>query len=184
MIRHVQQWIACFLALTFAVAGLIAINPSLHVAIEHGGQGAPHTHFGLASPVEANGHLHQHGDDAWHRHEVPSVPRIPTPVLFQHSFRPFGLPTISLDRLWQALGWFFERPASGRSSPPTEGPGHEHHSLFQLLASGLVDQPLDLPVLPSIPFALVSDTRPANAILIAREWDAQTASRGPPFGWS
>lgn len=180
--KRVRQLIAWFLALAFAAAGMVAISPALHVAVEHGGNGPMHSHFGLATPGGVFAHPHQHGDGPWHSHEAPVAPR--SPLLFQHSFQPFGLPKISLDGLWQALAHFFDTASSTGSLPSKDGPGHQHQSLFQLLASGLVDQPLDFPVLPSIPFALVTYRCAANTNWIARDWDAQTASRGPPFGWS
>ena len=179
MMRLLTPWIACYLALCFAFAGAVGVSPGLHRLVEHVGQGPAHTHFGFRSQAASAVPLHQHGDGRWHTDAEVN----PRPAgLFQHSSGSFQLPDVS--RLWHGLSRLFEQAASSESSPSKGVPAHEHHSLFQLMASGLVDQPLLAEILPSIPLASVSLSFVANAPFVARDWDAQTSSRGPPSSGS
>src|SRR5262245_22749691 len=158
---RIRQFVSCYLALCLAGGGAVAISPVLHRLIEHGGYGPAHTHSDLALRLAIRQHLrqHEHGHSHSHNHDSPPLCR---PRLFEHSFEPFGLPKLSLARVWHALHHFFEAATLPESSPPERGPGHEHHSLFQLLASGLVDQPLAEPLLPTILTTFAASEFPAH----------------------
>lgn len=175
--KRMQQLVSCYLALCLVGGGAVGINPVLHRLIEHGGHGPAHTHISVAPRAASTEPLHQHGNGQLHSH----APARPYPAgLFEHSYTPPGFPKISLSRLWRGITQLFEAAASPDSAPSKDSPGHEHHSLFQLLASGLVDQPIDVPILASVPASFVSYEFPATTPFVARDWDAQTASRGPP----
>ena len=178
---RVRTWIAGYLALCLALAGTVGINPTLHRLIEHGGDGPAHAHSGFTPASASAAPLHQHGDAHWHA-DAPASP--PPAGLFQHGFESFRLPTVALSRLWHGLTHLFGAKTSSQPAPSEGDPGHEHHSLFQLLASGLVEPPLVVEILPSIPLTFASRDFMANTPLVASEWDAQTASRGPPSSGS
>jgi hypothetical protein len=172
--KRIQPLISLYLALCLAGGGAVALSPTLHRLIEHGGHGDAHTHAAILARDGRPGEVHQHEDGHWHSHPAERPRRV---LLFEHTFDP---PTISLTGIWHRFARFLEAATAEDSAPANEGPGHQHHSLFQLLAAGFVDQPLDAPCLLSLPPAhVVCEVPPANQFT-AFEWDAQTASRGPP----
>ncbi len=175
--KRIQQITSCYLVLCLAFAGAIGISPVLHQLIEHGGNGSAHSHRGDASNSSSTAHTHDHGRIHPHTHsERATRPK----ELFAHSYKTFKLPTIPVRKLWHAFGHLLNFPTSSESSPTNGGPGHEHQSLFQLMASGLVDQPLDLPPLSFVPFEFIFYNLSQPTLVVARDWDAQTATRGPP----
>ena len=173
--------LACYLALCLAFAGLVGVNPALHRLVEHGGQGPAHTHpRGLAHTVPDAG-WHDHGDGQAHRHAAPDLP---ARSLFSHKYTPTGEPLLSLRGLWGALKAVAGTSPSSNQPQPAGDEGHHHHSLAQLLASGLIDQHLDAPVLTGPPISFVVVCCFADSPLLIPDWDAQSASRGPPTSQS
>jgi hypothetical protein len=67
------------------------------------------------------------------------------------------------------------------NSSSEDEPGHEHHSLSQLLAGGLLEQTLDFPALEQTVVFIAIPVLLSNDPLLEENWDAQSASRGPPF---
>jgi hypothetical protein len=59
-------------------------------------------------------------------------------------------------------------------------PDHRHDSLPQLLVNGLVELPLDLPLLQHIAAASTALPYPVETVLLVRDFDPQTAGRPPP----
>lgn len=118
------------------------------------------------------------------RGQKPSHPseRIHVREVFVHGHESFTLPTIQICRLWHALGHFLAGDAadSSRGSSSPDNPGHTHHSLAQLLASGLIEHTIDLPQLDCIFVSFTFLCLPASDLLLEAGWDALTASRGPP----
>jgi hypothetical protein len=156
---NLRKLISCCLALSLAFAGAVAFSPVLHRLIDHGGHGRPHSHY-RATRIHAPGHR-----------EARST--------FRHTFNPFGLPQIDLSRLWHKLEHWLAGHAA--ESPAQDESGHEHHSLSQLLAGGLVEQTIDAPLFEVIFFVSIRGVALAENPLLDSNWDAQTATRGPPF---
>ena len=164
--RRWQQILACSLALCFALAGTVAIHPALHRWVEHGGAGHEHNHLGAS-----HSHPHPH---------VPSVPfearqslRSPADA---NALTLFGLQP---QDIYRAIARIFTR-ASLPGNPPDSDSEHTHHSLPQLLASGLVEgaveiAPLILQHEPLVCFLSVTESRAGVVELFA-----PTAGRGPP----
>jgi hypothetical protein len=178
-----RQFISCYLALCFAFAGAVGLSPVLHHLIEHGGKGTAHTHVGFTPPAVSAGHHHHHAHSHRNSHQ-PAEPHAAN--WFTHSHKPFEFPKISLSRLGQALKHLLERnpPLNSGSSPTDDDPEHEHHSLPQLLASGLIDQHLDSPLVQVAELAPTFLNVPCHGVPAVRDWDAQSASRAPPFARS
>jgi hypothetical protein len=171
MTRARQRMTAGFLALCLVAAGFVGLSPSLHRLAEHGGKGAAHTH--------------RHGTTLWHDHGdgqrhldrtsadfVAAVPQTKTAHILQS--HPFGrLP------LRQMFAWLMERwnPCADSSEADRD---HEHRSLAQSLADGLVDQGAvwDFPLPPKISFP--PDASFFSGFLPQPDWSAQSASRAPP----
>lgn len=175
--RCFPQITAAYLGLCLALAGATGLSPVLHRLLEHGNHGPAHTHSALAKfaaspdhdPPHPAGHIHLH------RHQTG------------HSSEPFAtarevaFPLHSLARLWRAWS---DRLAGddGESSPsPTQAPGHTHDSLPQMLLSGLIEQPIDVPLLPQVRVLCDFQPRPAHSFCLVRDLDPQTASRPPPL---
>lgn len=175
--KRLQQLLWCYLALCLAGGSAVSLSPVLHRWVEHGGQAAAHSHFQGTTRPGADAQMHDHGDGGRHSHASMS----PRPTgLFQHRHEPFGLGGISLASLWSKLGQCLEAATAANSTSGEDLPGHEHHGLFELLASGLLDQALDVPLLPLAPSAFITHEFPANTPFVVCEWHASTASRGPP----
>lgn len=169
--RFFRPWIIGYLVLCFAFAGAVGLSPFLHQLIEHGGHGAWHTHRGEGKhlgfahesvPVELQ-------TEATSHNEVRQRP------VFTRNHRPFKLPTAQFARLTGVMADLLGVP----EHPIGEGE-HEHHSLAQLLANGLLDQHIEIPIaphfVPSGSYLLLS----ADELLLASIWNAQTPDRGPP----
>lgn len=184
-----RQLTACYLALCLAAGGAVGLSPVLHHLIEHGGQGPRHVHWGLApraaSAPEARAEAHHHGDEHWHRHDAEPVRAIESrrTSLLEHSVERHGVRKFSLSRLARGLARLIETaaPAHPRPAHPADAPAdHRHDSVFQLLAGGLVDQAPDALPTVFLPSPRVPCATPASRPAVIRDWDAQTASRGPP----
>jgi hypothetical protein len=200
MKKRFAQLVACYLALSLAFGGAVALSPILHVWIEHGGKAGPHTHLTLPPEVVAASHRqgvqHRHPDaldaahELWHTRELshpPSPASVSTQAhghgLFVHSYEPFRPPNLatlrhSLHVVFHFLGG--RAPASSEPAPPGDRPGHQHNSLPQLLAGGAVEQHLDFPLLQPVPVSWTFRVLPSHTPLLVDDWDAQMASRGPP----
>ena len=172
--KRLQPFLACYLALCLVGGGAVALNPALHRLVEHGGQGAAHTHFGPGGPSHAVADPHDHGDGNRHRH-VAKPPRPQS--LFAHHYAPAGESIISLDRILTALAQLLDTTPVSDSVPAD---GHQHDSLFQWMASGLVDQSAVVPILSPTPAAFAVCSIEPRPFALPSAWDAQTASRGPP----
>ena len=151
------------------LAGLVAFSPVLHVAIEHGGCGPAHTH-GCGNPTISPGRLARGGNQR---------------IVSTH--RPFTLPRIPVRAFLQVLSRLAEpsTDSAATGSDPAPSPGaHDHHSLPQTLASGGLEQSLEI-VLRELGFAGYGFLLPASALVRpARIFDTQTAGRAPPLHWS
>jgi hypothetical protein len=73
-----------------------------------------------------------------------------------------------------------ERPLTPAPSSSHEDSGHQHHSLPQLLANGLIEQHHDVPILRFSVVRWLVRARPTHTVLLSPDWNLQTASRGPP----
>ena len=185
--KRLHQLISCCLALGFALAGAIGINPVLHQLIEHGGHGPAHTHSAMMASANALSVWHDDGDGRLHQHllrpPAPTQTRLQRPFAHSHEFE---LPAIPVGRLLHAFSQLLETGSSNPAgSVPSDNPaGHQHHSLPQMLLTGLLDQHLE--VQPSaFRFAPVVFLAPVAEVLpLARDWDAQTQGRAPPTSWS
>jgi hypothetical protein len=198
MKKRLAQLVTCYLALCLVFGGAVALSPILHVWIEHGGKAGPHTHLILQPEIAAVAHPQEihpsHADAPGFAHALshafglshaPSPSSVSTQAsadgLFVHDYEPFRPPNLaalrhSLHVVFHLLGG----RAPPASEPSGDRPGHQHHSLPQLLAGGLVEQFLNLPLLPPAPVSLTLRALPAHTPLRVNDWDAQTASRGPP----
>ena len=188
--KRLSQIISAYVALCLALAGLVGVSPTLHLWIEHGGQGTPHLHNrGIANsefPQSVNYHRHADGSshDIDHRHpEGPGLGRGVSHLGFLPTHRPFAMPTVPLARMGRALLRVLcgELTHSSDSSSPLNQPGHHHHGLAQLLSHGLVELVMDIPPLSYPPVSFALQALPADAFLPDSKWEAQTASRGPPL---
>ena len=176
--------ILCFyLALSLMFGGLVGIVPALHQLVEHGGRGPLHTHHDALTCRLTMALSHEEGS-------IHSRSHFPEPLdhngLFVHSYAPFRFPSLPLARFWHGLCHFTELNAPGASEPSRskDGPGHEHHSLAQMMINGLVDQPIDIPLLGPLPTSYLSQDFQTNPCFVESLWDAQTAGRGPPSAQS
>jgi len=176
--RSLRPFIAGYLILCLALAGMVGLSPVLHQLIEHGGRGPLHTHYGVKEitvtdlPVGDIVCLNEHERAALHGEE---------PVRALRTHQTFKLPTAQVARLLHALAdWF----GGTESSPDKNGSQHEHHSLAQLLASGLVDQPLDAPLILHFSAPFTFRFFRTDALILDAGWDAQTAGRAPPVSLS
>lgn len=177
-VKRFFQSVSGLLALGFALAGPVGLNPFLHQLIEHGGHGPLHTHFDPAACSNALSDWHDDGNGHLHQD------RLAFPVIEFRPQRPFShahefeLPVVPLIRLSGVLLQLFQdaTPAPFGSQNPAD---HHHHSLSQMLLSGLLDHCMDAPVqfVSASVFFLnpVSEVSPRN-----RDWDSQTLGRGPP----
>jgi len=184
--RHHQQLISCYLALCLALAGAVGVSPVLHHLIEHGGKGPAHTH--TRGPVNgaSTAHSHDHSHHNFqtgqsHSHELErSSDSSRSKALSVQPHQPFTFSRIPFDELWQSFCQFFIKAAEESPGTADDQPGHEHQSLAQLLAAGLIDLSASLPPITgfsaSLGFFLPSTQDP----LLPGSWDVQTASRGPP----
>lgn len=187
-----RQIASGYLALCLAFAGLVGISPNLHRLIEHGGDGPTHAHQGVGTAahrpqVHSHDHSHPHPHEPGRAedNELETGTKGPS-GFFVSKHRSFSLP---LARLWHGLVHFFEHSGSNPheapdSAPSNDKPGHEHHSLARLLAAGLLEQNLDVPVL-AFDFVLCRSSLPTpEAVILERRFDAQAAGRAPPLRWS
>ena len=179
--KRLQQLVSCYLAFCLACAGAVGFSPVLHFWIEHGGQGPAHLHHAVSEGVApaSHGPLSHHG-----RLPPPNPARADTRLngLIFHSQDSVRVPTIPLQRAWYALIQLLEvhGPAAPAPSSPEGDPGHEHHSLPQLLAGGLIDLHLDLPPLQDLSVSRTLHVPLADTPLLVRDWDVPTLGRGPP----
>ena len=154
-----RQLISGYLAFTIVAAGVVGLSPLLHTWIEHGGHGPHHSHL---KPL---------------RHAPKAPQRVLARKAFAHSIKPFTIP--GLGRFQAALSNCLQRLAS-KSRPATDGePEHEHHSLAQLLANGLID--VSFVGAPLIPERVSADCIPVCVppFLLAAS-NAELPGRGPP----
>jgi len=185
-----RQIASGYLALCLALAGLMGISPDLHRLLEHGGHGAAHSHRGLSAfeqDYHPHGEDHSHPQPHPHLHEAnPENGGEPHGRIFVSNHRSFSLP---LEKVWLAAvrwvdQWATNMDDAPASSPSGEEPGHEHHSLAQLLANGLLEQALDMPVL-AVHLSLGPPVLPTPKLLVLPAlFEAQTAGRAPPCLWS
>lgn len=180
--KRMQQLISCYVVLCLALAGAVGISPLLHQRIEHGGHGPAHIHARGMAAVPVAVHSHDHGNGAGHVHPADHATEPSRPAgTFVHRHRPQTLAAFQLSRFWRALGQLFPSKAQSPSQSSPEDPGHTHDSLAQLLAGGLVEHACDAPPLECDPVSFPNRFLPAKVLLLNCAWDAQTASRGPPF---
>jgi hypothetical protein len=186
-----RQIASGYLVLCLAFAGLVGISPDLHRLVEHGGDGPTHAHQGVATathrpPVHSRDHSHPHPHEPDRAENKELEARKGPSGFFVSKHRSFSLP---FARLWHGFVHFLEHSASvPDGSQDTDSsdntPGHDHHSLAQLLAAGLLEQNVDAPVL-AFDFVLYWSSLPTpEAVILGRRFDAQTAGRAPPSRWS
>ncbi len=169
--RFRHKLTATLLTLCVVVSGWVGINPRLHRLVEHGGQGAAHTHRDGAT------HWHDHGDDRPHRHDAPvEISFPPAGNRLERGFQshPFGsLPVRELlSRLLKL--WSDDRASEEPRSD------HRHNSLAQSLSDGLVEAAFawDAPAAPPTQFLWVGT--PSRNFFPASDWSPDSASRAPP----
>ena len=181
--KHWRLLVASYLVLCLAFAGAIGLSPVLHYWIEHGGQGPIHSHSSFVSHVTWGSHSHTDGQ--FHSQVRPQEDHSPA-GFFVHNYRPFALPNISLSGLFHALCHLFEGLGPVGSPQPlsSENGGHVHNSLPQMLASGCVEQALDIPLISFTPGSFLDPGLLGYTLFLPKEWNAQTASRGPPAIWN
>jgi hypothetical protein len=171
---RMRQLVSCYLTLCLLGGGTVALNPVLHLWIEHGGHGPMHYHAGGAiHAAHPQPQRHAEGPNC-----DPALVQPPPAGRFVHAGEPFGLPKIAL-RLWHALADLFVT-ASSDDTPAENGPAHNHDSIFQLLAAGLVEPSTCAPGLPRAPGLTARAFATADTRDIIKDWDAQSASRAPP----
>jgi hypothetical protein len=156
--RRLRQVLAVYLAVTFVLAGAAGLNPLLHQWLEHGGRDPAHVHHGAgaAQQVRVQGRL-------------------------ARGHAPFTLPKVSAQWLRQLAHRLAHAAEESREpAAPTDAPGHEHHSLAQTLASGLVEAPALVELSLSVAPGTLRDATRVPARASARELDRQTAGRAPP----
>jgi hypothetical protein len=183
--RAVQQFVASYLVLCLALAGAVGISPVLHQLVEHGGHGDAHVHVGTASHPQQPGFVHRHEHGLEHSHDAApgqhQVQDSGRPGLFVHSVR--GIETSELvRRAWQFVESIFDSAVEQDDpSPDSDKTDHEHHSLAQLLASGLAESSVDLPLLEAEFGPVIFGLASPDMLVLSVGWNAQTASRGPPL---
>ncbi len=181
MNRRWQSFIAWSLAVCFALAGAVAIHPALHRWVEHGGSGHDHHHLGAQ-------HAHPHPDLVLEpsvsdslsslggrrgSEQCPSSSRVAADA---DALTLFGLQP---QDLYRAVAQWLARATESAPVPEGES-GHTHHSLPQLLASGLVEGAVEISPLVFRPeshlwFSSVPESRVVISVFFA-----PTAGRGPP----
>jgi len=169
--RSLRPLIAGYLVLCLAFASAVGLSPFLHQLIEHGGHGEWHTHAGTEKTI---GLIVGSVPPEWQT-AAPLSGESKQRVVLTRNHRPFKLPVAQFARLVNSVA-----NGLGGAEQPLNPDGHEHHSLAQLLASGLLDQHIETPVLahfvPSGSYLLLSP----DELLLASIWNAQTPDRGPP----
>jgi hypothetical protein len=175
VIRRWQQLISAYVALCFALAGVIGLNPALHVGMEHGGQGALHLHLGGNGRVVGAHHAHPHPHE-WESFSPPAsqTSRLATGA----SLTLFGLEP---QDIYRAVGcWLARMTESLPATPQPDEPGHTHHSLAQLLLGGFVEGTIEIepPVVAPEPCSLFGPV--PESVTVAGEFYSPTAGRGPP----
>ncbi len=181
VMKNLHKLVAACLALCFALAGAVGLSPALHKWVEHGGQGVGHVHYVTSAE----------GRSIEVRHDATApAPQLPIPrghpavtVRSSAAASPTG---IFLSRFWQALnkGCADLKTESRAPSSAPQQPSHQHHSLPELLAGGLVDQAYEFPALAPPPETFASPITFVTQLAQAFAWDAQTAGRAPPIAQS
>lgn len=201
----VAAFIAGYVALCLAFAGAVGANPDLHRWIEHGGEGASHTHPAMGSgwvrharaafpqdsgrPGHSHAGAHAHGNTGVpHAHDAAGAPAFPDWM------RPAGALTLaghpdgafSLLRVWAKLRAWLKPGDEPRGTEPVDGPAgpttppHQHDSLPQSLVGGSVE------VFPQhdqallVAFPAVEPPKESPSFDHAPSWYPQTAGRAPP----
>jgi len=180
--RPLQKAIAIFVTFGVALAGVIGLNPRLHVLVEHSGAAALHSHSGGRQAATEFTHAHAHShvhQDAGKASRSRSV-FFPTPALVAHA-QPLTLFGLTPGDVYHAIGRVISIALTPLAATPDQSNGdHTHHSLSQLLLSGAVEGAVEIGPLIVKPerftfFRSSPETRPVVA-----EWNASTATRGPP----
>lgn len=140
-----QSLIATWLILTLATSGVVGISPIVHHWVEHRGQGTPHVHWitGGRHPhhTRAVARATPSGDIHSHSHPHSAVSKAgAAAVPFTHNHAPFELPRIDLGMLRELLARLFQEASGASLGEPGDNPDHDHHSVFQLVAGGLIDR--------------------------------------------
>ncbi len=177
-----RQLTCLYLACCLGLAGAAGISPSFHRLIEHGGRGAPHTHFGVSSSAVESSPSTDPGSGAFPWHSSSFL------LSEVHQFNRLVVPEDGLDqrssprslRPKQDLHNFLEADPAGKPTPSDQAPRHHHDSLPQRIASGLLDLHLDYPLLCHPRGLLARRSSPSDVPAVVRDWDIQTAPRGPP----
>jgi len=180
--RFFKPHISVFLAACLGLAGLVGICPDLHRLTEHGGTGPAHVHRGNSHHSSADWLKHDHGDGLLHQHRSPRnfAKRIESKLAFAHAHE-FNLP---LDRILSALVQWIDSSFPSSANPGDDSPGHRHHSLPQLLAGGLVEPCLQPEILPAVSRVVLHFFSVPEFLVHGYDWNAQTATRGPPASLS
>ena len=171
-----QQLLSFYLALCVAFAGAVGISPVLHVMVEHGGHGHTHSHAGLKNGNAIAEHAHPHPHPVPESQPAKSA-RIALP---DHSPKLFGF---HLSDVYRAVGGWIAGAVDPLPVTPVDenGSSHTHHSLAQMLLSGTVEGVADVPPLVCAPSVFTLSPESSRSSFVASLFDAQTASRGPPF---
>jgi len=108
------------------------------------------------------------------------VPRSEDAAAFVQPHRPFHWPKIPYDPLRRALAALFPGADTDPNSDASGDADHEHQSIFQLLAQGLVDQMASLDPILEGGGAIIFIQASWPALVFSDRWEGQSASRGPP----
>jgi hypothetical protein len=156
-----KQALSIYLALCVALAGAIGLSPTLHRLIEHGGLGPTHSHVFPSSGMSGSAEKASFAD------------------LMVHHRRAFTFPRLPVGEFWHTLAHLLET-TSEQGAAEKKGNGHEHHSLAQMMASGLAEQSLDAIFLSWLQPTIVFQSFPPEALLLTRNFDLHSAGRAPP----
>lgn len=180
--KRCQQWLSAYLVLCLVFASAAGLSPLLHFWLDHGGEGAAHTHRAGGEVAAVHVHPHPRPHDlppqGFVRAESFSRPQLTT----ERPLKLFGLEPTDI---YRAVGRLVARVfADGAAAPEEPTSQHTHHTLSQLLLSGAVEGAVVIfaPVVAPMEFTCVSSF-PEN-VFVASDWNAQTASRGPPLLFS
>jgi hypothetical protein len=135
-----RQIIAAYLAACLVLAGMVGLSPSLHVLLEHGGDGPAHVH-GRKAQVRPSSLVAQPREQSSARVSHPHADvssRAGSTTLFVHSSTTFPAVDELVARFWHRLHHWLEHESSA-PVPRNAAPEHRHDSLASLLAEGGVE---------------------------------------------
>jgi hypothetical protein len=171
---RLRQFVAVYLAVVLAVAGATGLSPLLHQLIEHGGHGVPHLHHGNSRALAVE------RDNPEASGAQRGVVRVRLKGSATQGHQPFTLPKASLLWLHHLSHWLVDHTKESVPDDSSDASGHQHHSLAQTLASGLIEAPASAELSLSVAPGILRDNPRVPDRVSAHELDRQTAGRAPP----